>query len=592
MLHARFLHHVVIVGGCLALLCAGATGAEPDVKVGSKVGNLTFKDTRYLPRSLDDFKERKAFVLVFTTTGCPLVERYLGVLQRLESEFRPKRVEFLAVNVGADDSILDMATQAVEHDMEFPFVKDWDGSCAAKLGAARTPTAVILDEKRVLRYRGRIDDRYRLSGNREEPTREDLREALTEVLAGKEVRVPETTVDGCRISRPVPEKPRNDVTYTGHIAPLLQKCCVECHRAEGVAPFPLESYKQAAGKAATIAEVVAEGRMPPWFASPKYGHFVNRRGLTDEERELVAAWVRGGCAAGDGTELLTGKKDRWLIGKPDLIVKDAPGYTVPKVGEVPYKYTTLPYVFEEDTWVQAVQILPDNPRVVHHCNLGYMWPQEKINMENLIAGYVPGGEPMKLEEGVAVCIPKGAVLALQTHLVTTGKEEKCSMAVGLKFASGTVQKRLRAYLLADSKLAIPPGAPAYAVKASRVLEEDAIGLGLFAHMHMRGRDVTFRAVNADDKSETLLMIPNFNFDWQTAYRWEYGKQRLARGTRLECVAHYDNSAFNPFNPDPKATIRDGQQTPNEMMNAFFYYVRDGEKLGLTVDGATGRLKGK
>ena len=115
--------------------------------------------------------------------------------------------------------------------------------------------------------------------------------------------------------------------------------------------------------------------------------------------------------------------------------------------------------------------------------------------------------------------------------------------------------------------------------------------GIENGLHRR-RDVTFRAVNTDDKSEILLMIPNFNFDWQTAYRWEYGKQRLAKGTRLECVAHYDNSAFNPFNPDPKATIRDGQQTSAEMMNAFFYYVRDGETLGLTVDGATGRLKSK
>src|ERR1051326_6258049 len=421
MPQARFLHQVVIAGACLTILCATVTGAEPDVKVGSKVGNLVFKDTRYLPRSLDDFKERRAFVLVFTTTGCPLVERYLTVLPRLETDFRPKGVQFLAVNVGADDSILDVATQAVEHEMEFPFIKDWDGTCAVKVGAARTPTVVILDEKRVLRYRGRIDDRYRLGGNREEPTREDLREALTEVLAGREVRVVETTVDGCRISRPVADKPRSDVTYAGHIAPLLQKRCVECHRAGGAAPFSLETSKQAAGKAQTIAEVVAEGRMPPWFASPKYGHFVNQRLLTEEERGLVAAWVRGGCVAGDPSDPLLpkggvgegDKKDRWLIGKPDLVIKDPTTYTVPRQGDAPYKYTTLPYLFEEDTWAQAVQILPDNPRVVHHCNLGFMWPQEAIKMDKLIAGYVPGGEPLQLEEGVAVCIPKGAVLALQ-----------------------------------------------------------------------------------------------------------------------------------------------------------------------------------
>jgi hypothetical protein len=330
--------------------------------------------------------------------------------------------------------------------------------------------------------------------------------------------------------------------------------------------------------------------MPPWFASPKYGHFVNQRGLSEDERRLVAAWVRGGCPAGDGIEIPLDKKERWLIGKPDLIVNDLLTYTVPKEGDVPYKYTILPYVFDEDTWVQAVQIAPDNPRVVHHCNLAFLSSQEKFKMDNFITGYVPGGEALKLEDGVAVCIPKDSVLGLQIHLVSTGKEEKCRLSVGLKFANGTVQKKLRFHLLADYKFAIPPGAPAHAVKASKVLDEDVIGVGLFSHMHVRGRDMTFRAVKADDKIDTLLMIPNFNFNWQMAYHWEYGKQRFAKGTRIECVAHFDNSTFNPFNPDPKATVRNGEQTSSEMMNGFFFYVRDGEKLGLEMDGATGHVK--
>jgi hypothetical protein len=589
------LRHLVATLAFLSALDAAAQGAEPDVKVGTKIGALGFKDIRYLPRSLDDFKDKKAFVLAFTTTGCPLAERYLGVLEGLEKEFRSKGVQFLAINVGADDSIVDMATQAVEHEVGFPFVKDWDGNCAIKLGVTRTPTVVILDAKYTLLYRGRIDDQYRLSGNRKEPSREDLREAIAEFLAGKPISVAETAVDGCLISRPKLARPEKDVTYSEHVAPVLQKHCVECHHKDGVAPFSLEDYKQAVARADTIAEVVAEGRMPPWFASPKYGHFVNQRGLSAKERDLISAWVRGGCSAGDGSKLTPrpdDKKDRWLIGKPDLVVKDLFTYTVPKVGEVAYKYAILPYIFEEDTWVQAVQILPDNLRVVHHCNLAFISSKEKFKMENFIAGYVPGGEPMKLEEGVAVCIPAGSVLALEIHLVTTGKEEKCRLAVGLKYANGTVQKRLRFHLLADYKFAIPPRAPAHPVKASKVLEEDAIGVGLFAHMHLRGRDMTFRAVTDDDKSETLLMIPNYNFNWQMPYRWEYGKQRFAKGTRLECLAHFDNSAFNPFNPDPRATVRDGEQTHDEMMNGFFFYVREKENLRLEVDGSTGQVKSK
>jgi hypothetical protein len=130
------------------------------------------------------------------------------------------------------------------------------------------------------------------------------------------------------------------------------------------------------------------------------------------------------------------------------------------------------------------------------------------------------------------------------------------------------------------------------VSAERVLPSDAIGVGLFTHMHVRGRDMTFKAHYPDSRSEVLLTIPNYNFDWQLAYRWQPGVKQFPGGTRLEAVAHYDNSPFNPYNPDPRATVREGQQTTQEMMNGFVFYVEAGERLGLDIDGTTGRVKPK
>src|SRR5207245_9994924 len=124
------------------------------------------------------------------------------------------------------------------------------------------------------------------------------------------------------------------------------------------------------------------------------------------------------------------------------------------------------------------------------------------------------------------------------------------------------------------------------------LDQDAAGLGQYVHMHLRGRDMTFRAHYPDGTSETLLLVPNYSFDWQMPYVWEIGKMQFPKGTRLEAVAHYDNSAFNPYNPDPKATVRDGQQTSSEMMNGFVFYVEENEKLGLEIDPKTGRAKPK
>jgi hypothetical protein len=146
--------------------------------------------------------------------------------------------------------------------------------------------------------------------------------------------------------------------------------------------------------------------------------------------------------------------------------------------------------------------------------------------------------------------------------------------------------------LEDKSFAIPPGAPAHKVSADRVLAHDAVGVGLFCHMHLRGRDMTFKAHYPDGKSETLLVIPNYNFDWQMAYRWKIGKKKFPRGTRLEAVARYDNSSFNPFNPDPKATVKDGLQTFHEMMNGFVFFIDATEKLGLDIDGKTGRARAK
>jgi thiol-disulfide isomerase/thioredoxin len=575
----------------VALLSSGAGLSQDVVKIGERIGKLKFTDIRYVPRSLDDFGTNKALVLVFTGTSCPLAARYMPTLQALAREYAGKDVQFVAVNSAEEDSIVAMATQAVRHDVEFPFVKDFGGECARALGVRRTPEAVVIDGERRLRYRGRIDDQVRLGGVRKEPTRRDLVAALEAVLAGRDVERPQTDVDGCLITFSRERKPRA-LTFAEHVAPILSKHCWECHRGGGAAPFALTSYKQASGKAAALAEVVAQERMPPWFASHEFGPFTNRRALSDEERGTVVEWARSGAAPGDLAKAPAPPQappGKWLIGTPDLVL-ETPVLELPAQGDIPYKYTMLPHIFTADTWIQAAQIVSDNPRVLHHGNMGFANFAEGFNESNFVTGTVPGGEPMTLGGGVAFRIPKGSVLGLQLHFVATGKTEKCKVSVGLRYPRETVQKRLRNIQLTDRFFAIPPGAPAYKISATRTLERDAVGVGLFSHMHLRGKDMTFTAHVPGHSSETLLIIANYSFSWQVPYRWEPGTKRLPKGTRLECVAHFDNSSFNPFNPNPLATVRNGAQTYQEMMYGFFFYTDAAEQLGLTVDPKTGADK--
>jgi hypothetical protein len=313
---------------------------------------------------------------------------------------------------------------------------------------------------------------------------------------------------------------------------------------------------------------------------------------------MVLDWVHSGKPMGDESKLpkprldLVEKKDKWLIGKPDLIVS-APQETLPASGDLAYKYPPLPYLFLADTWMQGIQILPDNPRAVHHCNMFFIYPTDQKKRTHFITGTVPGGSPMILNNGVAFCIPKGALVLLQAHYVTTGKPEKCKISVGFKYASGVVEKQLRHTLLEDrDNLAIPPGAAAFPLAASKVFDQEEVGVGLFVHMHLRGRDMTFVAHYPDGKSETLLLVPNYSFDWQIPYVWEPGQKRFPKGTRLEAVAHYDNSSFNAYNPNPKVTVKYGDQTRDEMMNGFVFYTHATEKLNLDIDPKTGHVKSK
>jgi len=572
---------------------AAEKASSPRPQIGDKIEGLTFKDIRYLPRTLDEFGDVKAFVIVFTNLDCPLVKRYLPQVKGLDETYRDRGVQFLSINVGPHDSIVEIAYQAVKAGAAFPFCKDFSGDCVRKLGVGRTPEVVVLDSEKRLRYRGRIDSMYRLGGVRPDRGREDLKEAIEDVLAGREVRVPETPVDGCKITFEKLPATSKQVTWSEDIAPIMQKNCQDCHHEGTTAPFSLTDYKDASNYAEMIAEVVAERRMPPCYSSEEHGHFINRRSMSLDEVTTVQQWVKAGAPQGDPSKApkpLNWPVSKWQIDDPDLVVTMGKSFAIPAEGYVPYKYAILPYRFPHDTWVEQVEILPGNRSAQHHCNLAYIMPGKGLNFGNahFITGQVPGGQPMKMDKGVGFLIPKGAVLVLQIHYITNGEATSDRTSVGFVFPRHKIQQQLKHLQVADYKFKIPPGAPGYKVIAEQILKEDAIGIGMFSHMHLRGKDMMFDAIYPDGQVERLLAVPNYSFDWQMAYVWEPGEKRFPAGTKIRCTAHYDNSAFNPYNPDPKDEVKYGPQTYHEMLFGFFFYVDVDEHLNLSVDPKTGR----
>src|ERR1700693_2791177 len=249
---------VLVLGAAVPV----ALAAEASVRIGQDVGKLSFKDIRYLPRSLTDLSGKKAYVIVCTSTSCPLVQKYLPKLKRLDEKYRGRGVQFISLNVNPGDSIREMAAHAVEFDLAFPTVKDINGESAAALGVMRTPETVVLGADHTLKYRGHIDDQYRFAGEANHVSHDDLENAIEAVLAGKAVPVAETSVDGCLITKPSPPT-RTAVTYTKDIVPLLRKHCVTCHQAGTEAPFALMSYEDAKKQGQALAEVVGDQAMPP-----------------------------------------------------------------------------------------------------------------------------------------------------------------------------------------------------------------------------------------------------------------------------------------------------------------------------------------
>ena len=566
----------------------------PEVPIGVKISDLRFKDIRALNRSLAELGDHDAWVIVFTTTQCPLVRQTLPRLAELERELHDHDIQFLAVNVGAGDTIRQMAAQAIDLKIPFPFVKDTDFSVTRAMGVKRTPEIVVLNRDLELKYRGRLDDQFRIGGAKPAPTRRDLFEALAEVLNGQQVSIAETLVDGCLISIPSEDaQTKSPVEYYGQADQVLLKHCSQCHRPESNAPFSLLTLEDAVGNAQMVAEVVRDETMPPWYASKSHGEFQNDPSLSRDEKRTLISWVQGGCHAGDptaATPIPSVPEAKWRIGEPDLIITMLETHTVPATGFVPYRYTVLPFLFTNETWVEAFEIRPDNRTVVHHCNMAYI-TSDGAGEETFITGYVPGGQPMDLgrfNHGVAYKIPSGAGLGLQIHYTTTGKEEQSRIQVGLRFPRTPIRKQCRHFLLDPRGWKIPPYEPAFRIEANHQLTDDVTLLGLFTHMHVRGRDMTFSEVSPEGQRKTLLQIPNYNFEWQLGYEIEPGQKRLSAGTTIEAVAHFDNSSFNPYNPDPAAEVRYGPQTIHEMFNGFVFFVNEAEELALNVDPETGR----
>ena len=577
--------------GTLSLFIALALAqVNPPAPPSKPLADFRLQDHRGTWHSLDEARPSKFVVIAFVGADCPLAQAYAPKLAELAKAYGPRGVAFFGVDSNELDGPVAIGKFASAHALPFPVLKDVGNELADRLSAERTPEVFVLDQDRAIRYRGRIDDQFALGVHRAGPANRELVDALEALLAGRRVVVVKTNANGCRIGRASRTAGKGTVTYTKQVSRILRDRCVSCHRPGEIAPFSLTDYRQAAGWSSMIAEVVNEGRMPPWHASPDHGKFANDARLTAEEKKAIAGWVAGGMPEGDPRDLPppVNHAEGWRIPSPDLVLEMPKEVEVPAEGAMPYQNFIIDPKLTRDVWVRASQVRPGNASVVHHLVVYVLPPGVRRIDEtggDFLAAYAPGMPPRILPEGVARRVPAGSRLFFQVHYTPKGTKQVDRSRIGLTFADPlTIRKDLKSGMAIDFKLQIPPGDPDFVSRASYKFDQGALLYSIMPHMHLRGKSMRFEAEYPDGRREVLLDVPHYEFDWQNLYVLAEPKP-MPEGTVLRCEGRFDNSFANPNNPNARRTVTFGEQTDDEMLVGYLNFVLTDQDLALGAPAA-------
>jgi peroxiredoxin len=535
--------------------------------------------------------------LIFYSSECPISNAYSPTLNRLVEEFPAASLRLVGVCVDPDLSAAEVATHAKDFGLKFPVVHDKDLAVATQLGATITPEAFVLDDQGRVRYHGRIDDQFAARQKRNlNPVTRELHDAIAAVLAGRAVSPAE--VVGCPISKP--QKATAVPTYSGEVAAILGKNCLECHRQGQVGPFALETYEQARKRADDIAGVAEDRRMPPWKAAPQdYPRFKHDRSLSTADIATLVAWAEAGAPEGDSSQQAASAppSGEWALGTPDLVIQMPGDFEVAADGDDVYRCFVIPTELTEDRYVAAIEYQPGNRRVVHHMlgyvdtsgqarkrdeadpGLGYKcFSGPGIEIHGDLGGWAPGNEPSRLPDGVGRFLPRHSDVVVQVHYHPSGRPETDRSRIGVHFTRTPVKQTLHWSAAIKFDLKIPAGAPNFEAKAEWPIPVDVEALAVTPHMHMLGRDMHMWVAFPDGREQDLIKIPDWDFGWQNTYYFEQ-PITLPKGTILKLVAHFDNSEDNPRNPNkPPKLVTWGEATTDEMCIGFIALTKKGQDL--------------
>lgn len=342
------------------------------------------------------------------------------------------------------------------------------------------------------------------------------------------------------------------VTYSGNVAPILQKNCVPCHRPGQAAPFSLMTFRDVQKHASEVVEMTQSRAMPPWLPEAGFGAFADERRLTSNEKDILKQWFQSGKLEGVDSSKSEPplETNRWFLGPPDLVVRMPQSYTLAADGPDVYRNFVIPVPLDRDRFVRAVEFAPGNSRIVHHAFIkvakGAAARQRELHetepgfpgMEapaEMSAGqflaWQPGKFPNPNPDGLSWILKKGSDLVLQVHLNKTGKQETLSSAIGLYFTDRAPTNTCFKMQLVSLALDFPADSWSNVVTDSFELPTDVQMLAVLTHAHYLAREMKGWAALPDGSRQWLLWIKNWDFKWQGDYRYTHPLP-LPRGTVL------------------------------------------------------------
>jgi len=596
------------------LTSIAATIAATSVFAGERVGDFALIDHLGAQHHMAWYDDQHAVVIVPQAVGAT-DSSAIAALSELRSQFEDKGAIFFLLNPGQQTDRDTVAQDVARLGVDLPVLMDDTHLITEQLGITRMDEVVVYDPASFeISYRG--------------PIQAETADTIQQLIDGVDADLLAIAGTGAAIPNNAAE--HANLSYVEDIAPIIAENCAQCHREGGIAPFAMDSKLAVQGWSPMIREVVMTKRMPPGQIDNKVGHKMkNEMNLSDEDMQKLVRWVNNGAdVSGEGDPLtaLTWPETKWTLGEPDMIVK-IPATTVPATGVVDYMDIVVDLGLDEDRWVRGSEVAPGAPEVLHHIITTVVPPGggedpqalfmeainslpeeraaairgemfaavaagkqpdiDKIFRENpdidvgallggggpdqaSIAGYAPGNNISLNPEGVGGLLKAGTQLSFQMHYTTSGKEQTDETEIGIYFyPEGYVpEERMGGGVGNAFTIAIPAGAKDHEMELVTYIREDSEIHSLMPHMHFRGKRMKFTAVYPDGSEELILSVPAYSFNWQLAHELEE-PLAVPGGTRIVAVGAFDNSAQNPFNPDPNIEVNWGEQSWEEMFMGFY-----------------------